>query len=128
MFNAVSLQGTKIVRVSEFTSQFLKDLPVTVASRRANFLFQEIAQVEGHAVIVEQRIIYVEQKYGLVHDYLEARTSTSIPISLVVTHSGGSSRRMFALLETPEMIFASNSFECTIEAVSANSIPNKQPF
>src|SRR6185312_10211644 len=62
----------EIVRVPELRAQRLEDGPVAIAPSTPELPLEVPAQVTLHGVVVEQRIIDVEQEYdrrGLRHDY-----------------------------------------------------------
>jgi hypothetical protein len=68
IFEPVLLQGPQIIGVAEFSAEVLKDLPVTLRRRAVDLApdFRDIILLRF--IIVEQRIVYVEQKNdGILH-------------------------------------------------------------
>src|SRR5256714_1278112 len=65
VLQAIALQSAQIVRVPELRAQLLEDRPVTVASGATEFALQMAAEVGLHGVVVEERIVHVEQEHDL---------------------------------------------------------------
>ena len=57
---AVTLQRAEVICVPNFCSQFFENRPVALLPLVTDLTFQMISQVGGHAVVVEQRVIYVK--------------------------------------------------------------------
>ena len=62
---AERLQAAQVVRDAEFRAQLLEDLPVALSMLHAEPSFEARAQLGPETVVVEQRIVHIEQKYGL---------------------------------------------------------------
>ena len=58
----VTLQGAQVVRVSQFVAQSLEDGPVAIRVRDAEFALEMLAQVGDDPVVVEKRVVNVEQE------------------------------------------------------------------
>src|SRR5215469_4181066 len=58
----VALQRAEVIGIAEFASESFKDFPVSVARRRAVALFEVLAQMRLHAIVVYQRVIHVEEE------------------------------------------------------------------
>ncbi len=67
IFDAIALQRAEIIRIAEFLAQLLEDRPIAVMGVFAIFPLQIIAEVLGDAVIVDQRVVDVEQKTDVGH-------------------------------------------------------------
>ena len=63
MLDAVTLQGAQVIGVAEFLSQLLEDRPVALLRIGADLARQMAPQVVGYAVVVEQRVVDVEQEH-----------------------------------------------------------------
>ena len=59
---AEPLQGAEIVRVSEFGAELLKEFPVPTLALLPEVLCEVLAQVLCDAIVVEERVVYVEQE------------------------------------------------------------------
>ena len=59
---AVPLQGAEVVGVAELVPELLEQLPVVAAAVLADLGVEVRAQVGGDAVVVEQRVVDVEQE------------------------------------------------------------------
>ena len=60
MFDAIALQSAKIIGVSELGAQDFEDFPIALRPVRANFGLQMVFEVGGDAIVIQQRVIYVE--------------------------------------------------------------------
>ena len=70
MLDAVPLQRAEIVGVPEFAPQLLEDLPVAPVALGSERLDQVTAQIVDDRVVVEQRVVDVEEKDGICHGSL----------------------------------------------------------
>src|SRR5215471_10970706 len=84
MFVAISLQSTEIIRVAQFRPQLLENVPIFLRSLCTNLPGKVALQICCHSVVVQQRIVYVEQEddlsrrtIALVH-YLITGNATSL--------------------------------------------------
>ncbi len=57
-----ALQCAQIIRIAQLTAQLLEDVPVTVTAVGAEFRRQVRAQVVLHGIVVEQRIVDIQQE------------------------------------------------------------------
>ena len=62
MLHAVSLQRTEIVGVTELGSERFEDRPVTLLTLDADLLGQVGLEIRGNAIVVEQRVVDVNQE------------------------------------------------------------------
>ena len=63
---AKRLQAPQVIRDAEFRAQLLEDLPVALAMIRAERSFQPGAEPDRELVVVEERIVHVQQEHDLV--------------------------------------------------------------
>jgi hypothetical protein len=63
---AAPLQGAEVVGVAELSRQLGVDGPVAVARCRAEILLQARGEIGGEPVVVEQRVVDVEQEHHVV--------------------------------------------------------------
>ena len=70
MLHPVALQGPQVVRISKLFAKLLEDGPVSFVTATAYLLVQMVHQIRDDAVIVEKRVIYVDEDYDLfwIHD------------------------------------------------------------
>jgi hypothetical protein len=61
-FDPVALQCAQVVDVSKLLPQFFKNVPVAVARGGPVCLRQMLLQIGLHAVVVDQRVVDVEQE------------------------------------------------------------------
>src|SRR5881275_1365795 len=62
VLEAIALQRAQVVGVSELRAQLLENRPVAVAAGAAELALQMSAEIGLHGVVVEQRIVHVEQE------------------------------------------------------------------
>src|SRR5262245_29575987 len=62
MLDPVALQGAEIVPIAQLGEQLLEDRPVTLAAGNSEFAIEVAFDVVLDAVVVEQRIVHVDQK------------------------------------------------------------------
>ena len=67
MLDAIPLQRAEIVRVTELGPELLEDLPIALLTLDAERVDQMTAEILDHRVVVEQRVVDVEQKDGIGH-------------------------------------------------------------
>src|SRR5215813_6798678 len=63
----VALQRSQIIDVSQFAAQLLKNYPVSVASDDPVRLFQVLFKMSLHAIVVDERVVNVEQEDDVRH-------------------------------------------------------------
>ena len=59
---AIALQSAKVIRVPQFIPQLLKNAPVFLCSLGADFAGEVALQIFCDSVVVNQRVVYVEQE------------------------------------------------------------------
>ena len=62
-FVAVALQCAEIIGITEFTPQLFEEAPITLRPFAADLLFQMMLEVRRDAIIIQQRIVHIEQKH-----------------------------------------------------------------
>src|SRR5262245_46702556 len=65
--DAVALQRTEVVGVAQFRAKLLEDLPVAPLAVGPRRLQEMTPQIGDHRVVVEQRVVDVEQKDDVAH-------------------------------------------------------------
>jgi len=63
---AVALQRAQIVRVAQLGAQRFEDCPVAIAARDAELALEMTPEIVLHAVVVEQRVVTIEQKHDVI--------------------------------------------------------------
>ena len=66
VLDPVALQRAEVVAIAELEEQVLQDRPVAVARGRAELALEPAAQVGLDAVVVEQRVVDVDQEHDPV--------------------------------------------------------------
>jgi hypothetical protein len=64
-FEAIALEGSKVVGVTEFGAELLEDLPIAVGRAGADFVLEMALEIGGDAIVVDKRVIDVEEEYGV---------------------------------------------------------------
>ena len=62
MLDAVALQGTEVIGVTQLLAQLLEQRPVAVPAGDAELAVQVRAQVGLHPVVVEQGVVNVDEE------------------------------------------------------------------
>src|SRR5262249_43236615 len=62
MFVAIFLQSAEIIRVAQFRPQLLENVPIFLRSVRTDLAGKVALQICCHSVVVQQRVVYVEQE------------------------------------------------------------------
>jgi len=62
MVDPVSLEGAEVVGVTEFRVQLLENLPVLSLARESGFSFEIPPKIDRHSIVVEERIVDIEQE------------------------------------------------------------------
>jgi hypothetical protein len=65
MLGTIPLQRAEVIGVTQLGSQFLENSPIFSRALRAYFFGEVTLQVRRYAVIVQQRVVDIEQKYDL---------------------------------------------------------------
>jgi len=68
IFEPIALQRAQIIRVAELCPQFLEDHPVALAAGMAEFALQVLTEIGLHGIVVEQRVVDIEQEDGVGGD------------------------------------------------------------
>lgn len=63
---AVPLESSEVVGIAEFRPQLLKDLPISVGGVGADFSLESALEICGDAIIVDKRVVDVEEEYDVV--------------------------------------------------------------
>src|SRR5215468_10814887 len=63
MFGSISLQSAEVVRIAQFGSQLLKNLPIFPRSFRADLADEVALQICCDSVVIQQCVVYVEQEH-----------------------------------------------------------------
>src|SRR5271154_2215435 len=63
VLGTVSLQGAEIVPVAQIGKQPLENRPIPVTGRCAEFAFQMTLQIILNVVVIEQRVIHIDEEY-----------------------------------------------------------------
>ncbi len=71
----IALQGAQVVGIAKLDPQLLEDRPVPIAVRGAELAFEMAPEIVLYPVVVEQRIVAVEQEHHVVHAELHIRPS-----------------------------------------------------
>ena len=61
--SSIALQRSEIIGIAEFSPQFLEDGPIALLPFMSNLTFQLAFQISRHAIVIEQRVVHVEQKH-----------------------------------------------------------------
>src|SRR5215472_5719621 len=62
ILNSILLQSAQIVGVAELRPQLLEDVPIALLPLWSDLLLQVPLKVGGDAVVVEERVVHVEQE------------------------------------------------------------------
>ena len=60
----VTLKRAQVIRVSQLRAQLLKDLPISLLVLTANRPLEVTLQINYHPIVIQQRVIDVEEKYN----------------------------------------------------------------
>src|SRR6476660_1391412 len=62
MFGPIPLQSTEVIRIAQFGPELLENPPIFLRSVRADFAGEVALQICSHSVVIQQRVVYVEQE------------------------------------------------------------------
>jgi hypothetical protein len=62
VIDAVLLQSAEVVGVADLGAQLFEQGPVALSAFRADVMFEMIAEVAGHGVVVEKRVVDIEEE------------------------------------------------------------------
>ena len=62
MFGPIPLQSAEVIRIAQFGPQLLENPPIFLRSLRADFAGEVALQICCHSVVIQQRVVYVEQE------------------------------------------------------------------
>src|SRR5689334_5256635 len=72
---AIPLQRAKVIGVTKLPTQRLEDVPVSLLSVVPDFFLEMRAQIRGDGIVIEQRVVDVEQDHQfLVHRFASLLT------------------------------------------------------
>src|SRR4029079_17696919 len=66
IFAPVALQRAQVVGVAQLGAQLFEDRPVPVPPCGAELALEMVSEIILHAVVVEQRVVHVQQEHHLV--------------------------------------------------------------
>jgi len=67
VLQAIALERAQIIRIAKLRADLLEEVPVMLLAFRANLLLQMALEVGGDAVIIEQRVVNVEEEDEVGH-------------------------------------------------------------
>src|SRR5436190_19931286 len=62
MFGPIPLQSAEVIRIAQFGPQLLENEPIFLRSLRADFAGEVALQIGCHSIVIQQRVVYVEQE------------------------------------------------------------------
>ena len=62
MLDAVTLQRPEVIRIAQLGSQLFEDSPILFCAVRTDFAGEMMPKVRLDSVVIEQRVVHVEQK------------------------------------------------------------------
>src|SRR5438067_13787601 len=62
MFGPIPLQSAEVIRIAQFGPQSLENSPIFLRSLRADFAGEVALQIRCDSVVINQRVVYVEQE------------------------------------------------------------------
>jgi hypothetical protein len=63
--DAIALEGSEVVGVTELGAELLEDLPVAVGATGTDFVLEMALEIGGDAIVVDKGVIDVEEEYGV---------------------------------------------------------------
>ena len=66
MLDSITLQSPEVIPVAQLAKQLLEDCPVTVPTGRPELAFEMTPEIGLDAVVVQQRIVHIDEEDGLV--------------------------------------------------------------
>ena len=63
---SVALKGAEIVRITQFVAQLFEYCPIPIPAFRTRFTLKMFSEIVLYTVVVDQRIIHVEEKYDVL--------------------------------------------------------------
>jgi hypothetical protein len=69
--DAIALEGSEVIGITEFGAELLEDLPVAVGGAGADFGLEMALEIGGDAIIIDERVVDVEEEYGIgwIHEF-----------------------------------------------------------
>ena len=67
LLSAVALEGADIIGVAELGPQLVEDRPIAVARGASVALLEMLAQILLDAVVVDQRVVDIEEEDQIIH-------------------------------------------------------------
>ena len=62
VLDPIALQGAEVVAVAQIGEELLEDRPVAVAAGRPELAFEMASEIGLDAVVVEQRVVDIDQE------------------------------------------------------------------
>src|ERR1700688_1941205 len=78
MFDSVTLQSAQIIAITQLFEEILEDLPIAVPTGCAELAFEMLSEILLNMVVVEQRIVHVDEKDHR-HDFAHAVAPPASP-------------------------------------------------
>jgi hypothetical protein len=84
VLDSITLQSTEIVTIAELDEERLEDRPVPVARRRAEFTLEMALEVVLDAIVVQQRVVHVDEEDDRCHGHDAAGTAAAARAEVTV--------------------------------------------
>src|ERR1700756_369313 len=76
---AIALKGAEVIRISQLSAQFFKKSPIALLPLMSYLLVEVALKVGRDAIVIEQRIVYIEQEnHTVAHDEPSLATRSSL--------------------------------------------------
>ena len=62
---AIALQRVEIISVAQIPGQIFEDRPIAIAAFGADLAFKESLEINGDAIVVEQRVVHVNEEHKI---------------------------------------------------------------
>ncbi len=79
MLHPIPLQRAEVVRVTQLGAQVFEDPPVSIAALQTELACKMRAEIVLHAIVVEQRVVAVEQEYDVIGHFHAAASVAAGP-------------------------------------------------
>src|SRR5512140_783157 len=113
VIETVALQGAEVIRVTQLGSQLLEDLPIAIPALGPELAREVRAQIVLHPIVVEQRVVAVEQEDDFCGIHAAAsshrRKPPRIALALSPRRVCGGSRFRCAMLPPPRTMTSGSS-------------------
>ena len=85
MFGSIPLQTAKVIRIPKLGPQLLENVPVFLYPRRADFAGKVALQICSHGVVIQKRVVHVEQEYDAIGRlFVFVHFSTAPSVALLI--------------------------------------------